>query len=243
MTNLNKRIIPVLTINNRRLVKTTQFKSPRYIGDPINALKIFNVKGPDEISIIEINSTNKKIDFEFLEDLASESFLPLSYGGNITKLEEVKKLISIGFEKIILRSAIFENPNLVKNSVSILGSQSVVACIDYYVEKSNFFIKTKTKIFKKSPLEAAKIALNLGVGEIIFHSINREGMMNGFDLELIKETNHLFNVPIIYLGGAKDFDSFNEAFSLGAESLGASSTFIFYGKLKGILITYPYSKL
>ena len=188
------RIIPCLTMINRGLVKTIKFNNPRYIGDPINTVKIFNGKGVDELCILDIRATiqNKSPDFEYLKDIASEAFMPLSYGGGITNLSEIEKLFYIGYEKVIINSSFILNPELIKEAVNFVGSQSIVASIDIKTEifgrKTCYINSGKVKI-KDNFIELAKRAENLGVGEILLTSITQDGTMGGYDIDLVKHVS------------------------------------------------------
>lgn len=241
------RLIPALTMINRGLVKTQQFKKPRYIGDPINTVKIFNNKGVDELCILDIRATTEKRgpDFEYLKEIASEAFMPLSYGGGITTLEEIEQLFYIGYEKVILNTAFIENPKLIQEAVAYAGSQSVVVSID--IKKTRFkglqgFIHAGKESTKADPVSLAKLAESLGAGEILLTSIDHEGLTQGYDLELIKAISNAVNIPVIANGGAATIQDFKEALDVGAHAVAASSLFVFYGRQKAVLITAPEEK-
>ena len=239
------RIIPCLTMIDRDLVKTTQFKNPRYLGDPVNSVKIFNGKGVDELCILDIraSSQQKGPDFEYLKDIASESFMPLSYGGGITKLSEIERLFYIGCEKVILNSALVNQPELIMEAVSFAGSQSIVASIDV---KEDFFGKKMCYIYggtKKTDFDPVSLAIKaekLGVGEILVNSISRDGTMQGYDIDLIKQISSSVKVPVIACGGAKNIQDFKKALHEGgAHAVAAGSMFVYYGNQKAVLITAP----
>lgn len=242
------RIIPTLLLEDRGLVKTVKFSKPRYLGDPINSIRIFNEKGVDELCVLDITATKESRgpDFEYLKDIASEAFVPLSYGGGITKLEEIKKLFYIGYEKVIINSSFVENPELIREASKMAGSQSIVVCIDvksgFFGEKSCFIKSGKIKV-KYSPVELAKKAVEYGAGEIIINSISEDGMMNGYDLKLIKEVSSSVNVPVIACGEAKDIGDLKRALiEGGAHAVAAGSMFVYYGKQKAVLINIPDEK-
>ena len=241
------RLIPALTMINRGLVKTTQFKKPLYIGDPINTVKIFNNKGVDELCILDIRATQegKGLDFDYLKEIASEAFMPLSYGGGITTVEEIEKLFYIGYEKVIINASFIGNPKLIEEAVHLAGSQSVVVSID--VKASRFkgqqgFTHSGKRKTHQDPLTLAKQAEALGAGEILLTAVDRDGMMQGYDLDLVKAVSDAVNVPVIANGGASTIQDFKAVLDAGAHAAAASSVFVFYGKQKAVLITAPEEK-
>lgn len=238
------RVIPILTISNRNLVKTVKFKKPLYIGDPINAVKIFNGKGVDELCILDISATinNKAPDFDYLKEIASEAFIPLSYGGGIKNIEQIIKLFQIGFEKVIINSSFINDFELIKAAVQISGSQSIVAAIDV---KSDFFgrqycyYSSGKKVKKVTPIVLAKKYEEIGVGEIVLTSIDHEGQMQGYDFELMREVSKSINIPLIANGGAGSINDIKEILAqTDVSACAASSLFVFYGKQKAVLISY-----
>jgi len=242
------RIIPCLLIENQGLVKTIKFTKSRYLGDPINAVKIFNGKGVDELCILDILATKEKRepDFNYLRDIASEAFMPLSYGGGITNLEQIKKIFFIGYEKVIINTSFIYNPNIIKEASEYAGKQSIVVSIDSKKDFMGKYVcytnggKTKTK---HEPVELAKIAESLGAGEILLNSINKDGVMQGYDLKLIKEVTDAVSIPVIAVGGAKDISDLKRAINEGkAHAVAAASMFVYYGKQKAVLITFPDEK-
>lgn len=240
--NNRKRIIPVLGIINTDLVKTVNFKHPRYLGDPVNAVKILNCKNVDELMIIDIRATKQKrsINFELLEDIASQAFMPLAYGGGIRTYEEAKKIFKIGYEKIVFSSALNTNPDLICKCVNYAGSQSVVASIDIKKSGNNYcvYINSGTKKVSNNLLEYINKVVKLGVGEVIINSIDREGCIKGYDIDLIKYLSSILNIPLVVLGGARNENDLYLALESGANAAAASSMFMFYGKNKAVLISY-----
>lgn len=239
------RIIPCLTMIDRGLVKTTTFKKPRYLGDVINAVKIFNAKCVDELCILDIRATheNRGPDFEYLEDIASEAFMPLSYGGGITSIEEIEKLFYIGFEKVVLNTAFIDNPQLIKDAVALAGSSSIVVSLDVknemFGKKACYKNDGMIKI-NGNPLVWALKAEELGVGEILLNSISNDGMMQGYDIKMIKQVTQKLSIPVIACGGAGSIMDFKEALEDGgAHAAAAGSFFVYYGKQKAVLITTP----
>ncbi len=238
------RIIPVLLIDDRDLIKTINFKKPTYLGDPVNALKIFNRKGIDEMAVLDISASKKGIepDFELLTDMASEAFMPLSYGGGIKTLDQVRKLLAIGYEKVVLNTSLVEDEQLVKDAVALAGSQSVGASIDAKRGKGEYKggIRYGTKGIDMSPVELAKHAEALGVGEIFLNSIDRDGMMTGYDTKLINDVVNAVSIPVTACGGAGGIADLKDALQNGhAHAAAGGSMFVFYGRLKAVLITAP----
>jgi cyclase len=246
---LKTRVIPCLLLRNGGLVKTFQFDKPKYVGDPINAVRIFNEKEVDEIVILDITATPEKREpnFELIKDLASQAFMPLAYGGGITTIQQIEKLFSIGIEKVVLDTIVSTNPNLIKQASDIAGSSSVVVCMDV---KSKLF--GKPTVFnhagkvdtKQDPIQFAQKMQELGAGELIFNSIDRDGMQKGYDLPMIEKIAKAIDIPLVALGGAATLEDFRKAVDHGASAVAAGSMFVFHGKHKAVLITYPeYKKL
>lgn len=239
------RVIPVLLIQDGGLVKTTKFKNPKYVGDPINAVKIFNDKEVDEIVILDISATKNgyapKIDV--IQDIASEAFMPLAYGGGIQTLSHAQELFRCGIEKVILNSILADNPNLITQIANQFGSQSVVVSID--AKKNIFgkyavFIKNGSQKIKITPWDFAKKMEDLGAGEIILNSIDREGTFGGYDIELIKKVTAQVNIPVVASGGAASIEDFSKAIHEGgASAVSAGSMFVFQMPHKAVLISYP----
>ena len=239
------RIIPCLLLQNQGLVKTIKFSNPKYLGDPINAVKIYNEIGVDELCLIDITATkeNKEPDFQMLSSIATEAFMPLSYGGGITNLEQIRKLFYIGFEKIILNTALIRNPELVKEASKHAGSQSIVASIDVKTEflgKQYCYICDGNEKIKINPIELAKKAESLGAGEILLNSMNCDGMMQGYDVELVKQVSNSVNIPVIACGGAGNISDIKQVLYNGsADAAAAGSMFVYFGKKKAVLINFP----
>lgn len=243
---ISTRIIPILLLKGEGLVKTICFKDPTYIGDPINAVRIFNEKEVDEIVILDIAATkeNRNPKYEWIKDIVSESFMPLAYGGGIKNLEQIKQLFDIGIEKVILNSAL-SNLELINKASDIYGNQSIVASID--VKKTLFgdyqiYTYSGTKREKYNLMCFVKKIVDAGIGEIIIQSINREGTMKGYDLELLKKVSNSVNVPVVASGGAGSLNDFKDAIQKGnATAVAAGSLFVYKGIHKAVLINYPNS--
>ena len=238
------RIIPVLLIDDRDCIKTVQFGERTYLGDVVNAVKIFNRKGIDELAILDIGATknHREPDFELLKDIASEAFMPLSCGGGITTIEQVHQLLAIGYEKVVINSSLIRNPEMVKESVRQYGSQSIVASIDAKLVEGDYrcAICDGQEVIDKSPLQLAQEAEQMGCGEIIINSIDRDGMMHGYDLRLVKMMADAVKVPVTAIGGAGGINDLKQVIQeAGAHAAAGGSMFVFYGRLKAVLITAP----
>lgn len=239
------RIIPVLLIDDGGLYKGEKFKNHKYVGDPINAVKIFNEKEVDEICILDISATinGKEPNYSLIEEIASEAFMPLSYGGGLTNIDQVSRILQSGVEKVVFNNSAVNNPGLIAETASKFGSSSTVVSID--VKNTGLFGGKKVvtlnaaKVHNEGPAVFAKRMERIGAGEIILTSVDREGSMEGYDLKLVKEVSEVTSIPIIINGGAGSFEHFQAAINAGASAVAASSMFVFYGKHRAVLITYP----
>jgi len=241
---LRYRAIPVLLLKNNGLVKTTRFKNPVYIGDPINAVNIFNEKEVDELILLDITATNegRDLNYDRIEEIVSEAFMPIGYGGGINKLEQIEKLFKLGVEKVILNTVAHSNPDLINQAAQIFGNQSIVVAIDV---KKDFF--GKKKIFthsgsRKQQIDLVKFLKKIeksGAGEILINSIDRDGTMNGYDNDLIRQVSENVSVPVIASGGAGKIENFSEAIKAGASAVSAGAMFVFQGIHRAVLISYP----
>jgi cyclase len=243
-----KRIIPCLLIRGNKLVKTTKFKDDVYIGDPVNAARIFSDKEVDEIIILDIEATKEKRapNYELIAEIAGECFMPLTYGGGITNVDQVRRLIRSGIEKVVINSYAYLSTQLIAEAVGIFGSQAVVGGID--VKKkilgSYQLMSTSATIAIDISLEEHIINLvEAGVGELFINSIDRDGQMLGYDLELIKKVVKSVNIPVIACGGAGKLDHLKEALNYGLSAVAAGSMFVYHGKHKAVLINYPQNKI
>ena len=239
------RVIPVLQIDDGGwLVKTRQYQSPRYLGDPINAVKIFNEKQVDELVVVDIAASRSHRDpaYEVLADIASEAFMPVAYGGGLSSVAQARRVVNLGIEKVIVNSALFTAPEAVEAMAAALGSQSVVASIDVRRGVDGELVTTSASGTRREPEKAEALAVravSMGVGEILVSSTDREGMRGGYDLEAIRAIASAVRVPVIALGGADDIDDFGAALRSGASAVAAGSQFVFYGRREAVLITYP----
>ena len=241
---LRARIIPTLLIQNKGLVKTCRFKKPVYLGDPINAIKIFNEKEVDELVILDIEASKNGggIDWNMLTRLNREAFMPLGYGGGITNIEDIRRIIHLGYEKVVLNSAVLNNPNLIKEAADIIGSQSLVVCVDVKKSKNGSF-KVYNHLNREDtrldPLEYIKSLESLGAGEIIIHSVDREGTYTGYEMDLLKRISSDVKIPIIALGGASSISDLKNVLKTEISAAAAGSIFVFFGRLRAVLINYP----
>jgi cyclase len=245
-----KRIIPCLLLRDKGLVKTVKFRESTYVGDPINTIKIFNEKEVDEIFFLDIDATKsmKEPPYELIQNIASECFMPFAYGGGIRSLQQMEKIIKSGAEKIILNTHAFLQKNFINDAVHQFGSSTIAVSIDVRKEflKGNIvYIKGGTMSTGKNPVDYAKEIENKGAGEILINSIDRDGMMEGYDIELIKSISQVVRIPVIACGGAGKLSDFRLAVKEGgASAAAAGSFFVFHGKRRAVLITYPeYSEI
>lgn len=242
---IRTRVIPCLLLKGQGLVKTVKFKDPTYLGDPINIVKIFNDKEVDELTFLDITATNerRRPPFELIESIASECFMPLGYGGGIHSLEDMKTLVGLGVEKISINSYAVENPMFIHEAADIAGSQSVVVSMDV---KKNFwgkyevFTHSGTKGTGLDPVKWAKDVETHGAGEILLNSIERDGTMKGYDIELVKQVAAAVTIPVVACGGASSIRDLAQAVHEGgASAAAAGSMFVFQGPHRAVLISYP----
>lgn len=242
---LAPRIIPCLLVHNKGLVKTVKFKDSKYIGDPINAVKIFNEKESDELIVLDIDATveNREPDYKMIENLATECRMPLCYGGGIKTVEQATRIFNLGVEKIALSSSAIENPELVANIAKKVGNQSVAVVIDVKKKMFGGYDIYTHNGTKKTKVDLEKFIYelqSLGVGEIVINSIDNDGIMKGYDLSLIEKIKPLIDVPMTVLGGAGSLDDIEKLIrKFGIIGCSAGSLFVFKGKYKAVLINYP----
>lgn len=242
------RVIPVIMLDEGRAVITRKFDKPVYVGDPINAIKILNDKEVDELIILDITNKRKRSspDFELIAKMASESFMPLAYGGHVARLADAERIINSGIEKISFNTALFNNPQMVKDFSEKFGSQSTIASID--VKKNlmgTYIVRTKNGRSKVgTDIEAIlKLITQLGVGEILVNSIDKDGSFEGYDVPLIQRMTRCISVPLIACGGATSISDFVKAANVGkASAVAAGAMFFFKGSFDAILVNYPDQK-
>lgn len=238
------RVIPVLLIHNKGLVKSVKFKNYKYVGDPINAVKIFNEKEVDEICLLDISASknNRKPDFEHISQIVSEAFMPLSYGGGINDINHADSLFYAGVEKLTVNKSFHSNPELVEKIATRYGSQSISVSIDYgknWLGNSYAYINNAKTRTKYTPFELALKAEDHGAGEILLNSITRDGTYQGYELDLIEKITSKVKIPVIACGGAGNLDDFDKAIKAGASAVAAGSMFVFQRPNQAVLINYP----
>lgn len=242
---LKIRIIPALLLKNQGLVKTVGFKDPKYVGDPINAIKIFNEKEVDELIFFDTTATidSRKPNFKLVSDIAGECFMPFGYGGGIRDLDDIKTLFSIGAEKIVINSYAVENPRFIKDAADRFGNQSIIVSIDVrrnLLGKYTVYTHGGKVATKYDPVKFAQFMEEMGAGEIILTSIDRDGTMKGYDIDLIKKVTSVLSIPVVASGGAGKIEDFIDAIQKGgASAVSAGSLFVFQGKHRAVLISYP----
>jgi imidazole glycerol-phosphate synthase subunit HisF len=234
-----KRMIPVLLVDGeQRLVKTQRFGARTYVGDPFNVVRLFNECAVDEICILDIDASasGRGPNFDMIEKLAQECFMPLSYGGGIRTIEDAMRLNRFGVEKLVLRSRVLDH-QLVPNLVAALGSQALVACLNYRGEG-----RTAVSESSYTPVDRAIKLEAMGFGEIIVQSIDRDGMRIGYDLETIRLVSAAVQVPVVALGGAREVKDIPSVLAAGAAAAASGSAFTFVGDLRAVLVHYPTPK-
>jgi cyclase len=242
---LQTRLMPCLLMSDGALVKTVKFENLTYVGDPVNAVRIFNEKEVDELILLDIFATTKGlgIDFDTLSKLVSECFMPICYGGGVRNIEDMQRLFALGIEKVALGAAAFEVPGLIRQAASEFGSQAVVVTLDV---KRTMLGGYSTRIrngktdAKMKPVDAARFVVAEGAGEILLHAIDREGTWSGFDLKLLAEVADAVNVPVIAVGGAGSLQDATAAVKQGgASAVAIGSLAVFQGKDLGVLVKFP----
>jgi len=246
MNMLRPRIIPCLLLKNGGLVKTQKFGSPKYVGDPINAVKIFNEKEVDELIVVDIDATilNRDPNYTLIKNLAAECRMPFCYGGGIKSVEQVDQIISLGVEKVAMSSAVVSDPEIVAKAAEVVGGQSVVVVMD--VKKSRFRSKYElwTHNASKStglcPIEFARKVEKLGAGEVVVNAVDRDGVMKGYDIDLVRKIRDAISLPMTVLGGAGSLQDISAMIdSFGIIGAAAGSLFVFKGVYRAVLISYP----
>ncbi len=239
------RIIPVLLLKNLALVKSIQFKNHKYIGDPINAVRIFNDLKADELVFLDIEASknDRLISLDFVKNVGEEANMPFGVGGGIKSLEDIKNILSTGAEKVIINSYAAQNPDFIREASDAFGSSTIVVCMDVkhkMLRGQRTWVLGGSKSTSYTPLEFAQLMEKNGVGELIIQSIERDGTMEGYDIELIKSIATTVSVPVVALGGAGKKEDLREVYQNGhANALAAGSLFVYQGSKRGVLINYP----
>ena len=247
---LRPRVIPCLLVKNGGLVKTVKFAEPKYVGDPINAVRIFNEKEADELMVLDIDATANGRDpnYEMIQNLAAECRMPLCYGGGVQTAEQFKKIIGLGVEKVAISASAVNAPSLVSNAAEMVGNQSVVVVLDAKKRRFSSKYEVCTHNGKKSSgLNVADFAckmVSLGAGEIVINSIDHDGAMEGYDYKLVEQVRNTVTVPVTVLGGAGSLGDISDLVDrFGIIGAAAGSLFVFKGKYRAVLINYPDQKL
>lgn len=247
------RIIPCLLMKDNGLVKTTQFDNPRYIGDPINAVRIFNEKDADELLFLDITLSKPtglfarkkpaEIQYDLLKKISRECFMPFSYGGGIRTIEQIEHLLSIGIEKVAINTGSIEHPDLIRDVSRQFGSQSIIAAIDVKMGRSGtyeVFTHGGTRLLKTDLIPHIHHLERAGAGEILITSMDKDGLMQGYDIPLIRMVSDAVKIPVIACGGAGSVADMAEAYYNGhASALAAGSFFVYHGRKRAVLISYP----
>ncbi len=242
---LKARVIPCLQLIDQSLVKTQRFKNPAYIGDPINTIRIFNELEVDELCFLDIRATLEKRppNFNILSEIANECFMPLSYGGGINHIDTVKKILAIGFEKVVINSNAFIQKNLLTEVSGKFGNQSIIGSMDVKKNlfgKHNVFINSGTKKINLDPIEWAQELVSLGAGELLITSMDNEGTWEGYDIDIIKKISNSVSVPVIANGGAGTIKHIADAINLGqADAVALGSMVVYQKKGMGVLVNFP----
>jgi imidazole glycerol-phosphate synthase subunit HisF len=245
---IRPRIIPVLLLQDQYLVKTVQFKNPNYIGDPINAVQIFNDLKADELVFLDIDATKKGrlIDLDVVRQIGEEANMPFSVGGGIKTLADIKQIIAAGAERVVIGTAAVKNPVFIAQASAEFGSSTVSVCMD--VKKKIFrgervYSINGTQSSNYTPIDFAQLMQEKGAGELIVQSIDKDGTMKGYDIELLKNISKAVTIPVIALGGAGHINDFKNCYKeCYVSGVAAGSLFVYQGNQKGVLINYPENK-
>lgn len=241
---LKHRVIPALLLRNNSLVKTQKFKEPRYVGDPINAVRIFNDKEVDELMVLDISASKNRREpnYALIKEFASECFMPLTYGGGITAVEQAARLFDLGIEKVCLQTAALSTPSLVTTLAERYGSQSIVVSIDIkrnWLGVPHLFGAAEGKLRTEPWLATMRCLVDAGAGEVLLNSVDKDGTLEGPNLELIRMAADKLPVPLIALGGISSLLDIKAAVNAGASAVAAGAFFVFHGPHRAVLITYP----
>lgn len=244
---LRHRVIPALLLRNGGLVKTLKFKDPKYVGDPINAIHIFNEKEVDELMVLDIMASKERREpnYALIEQFAGECFMPLAYGGGVRTVEQARRIFSLGVEKVCVQTAALENPRLINELAERFGSQSVLVSIDIkknWFGKPGLYAATQGKLHSTSWQEMLRLFVAAGAGEVLLNAVDKDGTLSGPDLELIREASAAVDVPLIAVGGISSLIDIKAAVRAGASAVAAGSFFVFHGPHRAVLITYPSSE-
>lgn len=241
---LKNRVIPTLLLKEGGLIKTRKFKDPKYVGDAVNAIRIFNEKEVDELIVLDIYASreNRRPDFDAIGHIAEECFMPLCYGGGVHSLEDASRIYQCGVEKVCLQTAALRTPELVTQIARKYGSQAVVVSIDIkkdWLGRRRVFASSTGKLLDTPLSDVLKRLVDAGAGEVLINAVDKDGDLSGYDLDLVSETARYVNVPVIASGGAASLEDFRKAVDAGASAVAAGAYFVFHGPHRAVLITYP----
>ena len=241
---LSSRVIPCLLLQSEGLVKTIKFEKPKYVGDPINAIRIFNDKEVDELIVLDISASREKREpnYALIESFANECFMPLCYGGGVRSIDQAQRLFSLGVEKVCLQTAALDDPTIITRISDKFGSQSVVVSVDIkknLLGKHRLYRSLSSITIKQFWLEHLQNMVNHGAGEVIVNSVDLDGTMAGMDLSLIREAASAITVPLIAMGGIGSLSDIKAGIQAGASAVAAGAFFVFQGPYRAVLITYP----
>jgi imidazole glycerol-phosphate synthase subunit HisF len=241
---LKNRVIPSLLLLDGGLVKTTKFKDPKYVGDPINAIRIFNEKQVDELMVLDITASKegREPNYALIEQFAGECFMPLAYGGGVRTLDQAKRIFSCGVEKICLQTSALSNPKLITELSDRFGSQSIVVSIDVkrnWLGTIQLYQTVTGKTISANWLDVLRQMVEAGAGEILLNAVDKDGTLSGPDLDIIQKASSLVEVPLISVGGISSLEDIRNAIISGASGVAAGAFFVYYGPHRAVLITYP----
>jgi cyclase len=240
---LRPRVIPCLLLRNAALVKTVKFEKPGYVGDPINAVKIFNEKEVDELVFLDILASRqgREPPFQLIEEIASQCFMPVAFGGGVRTLETMARIYSLGIEKVSLNSVLADQPDFLRSAADRFGSQSVVASIDVKKVRRGYRVFTHggTRDTGQAPDRFAVGVQQRGAGEILLTSIDRDGTQSGYDLDLVRTVTEAVDIPVVASGGAGGVDDLRQAIAAGASAAAAGSMVVYHGRHRAVLISFP----
>ncbi len=245
---LRARVIPCLLLKGAGLVKTVGFAAPKYVGDPINAVRIFNDKEVDELILLDIEASRQRreLDYGQIRDIVSEAFMPVTYGGGVRSVEQAQRLVSAGVEKVVVNTAALANMDLVRAMAERLGSSSTVVAVDVkkdWIGRYGVYSAVTGKLVGKDPVAHLQEAVAAGAGEVFVNDVARDGTGKGYDLDLVRKVTAAVNVPVIASGGAGTLEHLREAVAAGASAVAAGSMFVYVGRHRAVMINYPQYKL
>jgi cyclase len=241
---LSNRVIPTLLLKDGGLVKTRKFKNPKYVGDPVNAIRIFNEKEVDELVVLDIQASKqgREPNYALINEIAGECFMPLCYGGGVRTIEMAARIFDCGVEKVCLQTAAFENPGLITQIAKRFGSQAVVLSVDVkrdWLRRTRLYNSKSGSAVSQAWTDFLRIGVEAGAGEVIVNSVDHDGELDGYDLEVIGQAACMVEVPVIASGGGGKLDDFKAAIAAGASAVAAGAMFVFHGPHRAVLITYP----